>query len=324
MKAHIEKIIKNPIVYANNVPIDVLVKILEKLSHNYYNTSEESIDDETFDNIKDVLQKRDPNNPYLSIVGAPIIGTKNKVILPYEMGSLIKNKEMPISKWITKFIGPYVISDKLDGASAQYYKNNVGKSFLYSRGDGIKGQDISHLLPFLFSSKIIDSLPNGISIRGELVISKKNFKNINNMKNSRNAVAGLVNSKHINDNIAKNTTFVAYGILHPRYLFSDQMEMLKKWKINTVHNTILNKLTDDSLKIYLNDRKKNGEYEIDGIVCGDNSKIYVHKGGYPDYMIAFKIKGDTKLTTVIEVLWEPSMDGYLKPRVNIKPVNIGW
>ena len=42
--------------------------------------------------MKDVLEERDPKNPFLQEVGAPIKGTKEKVNLPFPMSSLNKIK----------------------------------------------------------------------------------------------------------------------------------------------------------------------------------------------------------------------------------------
>lgn len=71
------------------------------------------------------------------------------------MGSLtkIKPKTGALDKWCKKYEGPYIISDKLDGASVQLYKDKKGNIMLYSRGKSIEGQDISHLIPYVTSKK---------------------------------------------------------------------------------------------------------------------------------------------------------------------------
>ena len=62
------------------------------------------------------------------------------------MGSMdkIKDKE-GVYKWCEKYRGPYVISEKLDGASAMLVKQN-GYMKLFTRGDGTFGKDISHII----------------------------------------------------------------------------------------------------------------------------------------------------------------------------------
>jgi DNA ligase (NAD+) len=322
-----KQLVKDPIKYSKNLSIDELVDLLEMLSDAYYNTGEPIVSDEIYDKLFDDLKKRDPDNKYLKNVGASIKGTKELVKLPFEMGSLTKIKPSgeDLNKWTNKFKGPYFLSDKEDGVSAQIYKNQAGEIFMYSRGDGIEGQNISHLLQFIISKKILKKIPNGSSIRGELIISKDNFKKIDKlMKNARNAVAGLVNAKNFNKDIAKITDFVAYAILNPRYHFKEQIELLNEYGFNVVKNKSINKLTEEYLKSYLTERRKESEYEMDGIVIVDDSKIYSHSGGYPEHSFAFKMLLDDQIaiTKVIEVIWDPSKDGYLKPKIKIEPVDL--
>ena len=323
------KLIKNNeyIKNVNTMTVEELVKILKKLSDTYYNTGQSIVSDEIYDYIREILKEKDPENSFLYEIGAPIKGTKEKVKLPFPMGSLtkVKPEEDTLTKWLKKYNGPFIISDKLDGASAQLYKDTKGETFLYSRGNGIYGQNISHLLKYLVNDKIIKKLPNNISIRGELVITKDNFEKIASyMKNARNTVAGLVNSKTVDIKIAKLTDFVTYALLHPRYKQSDQMILLKELGFNVVINKKINNLTENDLKTYLIERKKQSLYEIDGLVICDDSIIYEHKGGYPDYSFAFKMMTEDQvvIATVIRVIWNPSMNGYLKPTVEIEPVNL--
>lgn len=306
---------------------DELVKVLKKLSDNYYNTGESLVSDIVYDDLKDLLEKKDPGNPFLEEVGAPIKGTKEKVNLPYEMGSLtkIKPESGDLNKWYKKYKGPYVLSDKLDGASVQLYKDSNGKIFLYSRGNGTVGQDISHLTNYFVSEQILKNIPNGTSVRGELIISKKNFQKISSyMKNARNAVSGLVNSKTVDVKIAKITDMVTYSVLFPKYKHSEQIKLLKNWGFNVVENNIMKKMTEDDLKNYLLDRKAESIYEIDGVVCVDDSKVYTETGGYPDHAFAFKmlLEDQTVEANVVDIEWDISMDGYIKPRVKIEPVQL--
>lgn len=232
---------------------------------------------------------------------------------------------MVLKNWISNFSGPFFFSDKLDGASAQLWKDHNGNIMLYSRGDGTEGQDISNLTSLIFDKNTLNKIPNGTSIRGELIISIKNFNNVSDyMKNARNAVAGLVNSKTVDNKIAKNTDFVAYSILSPRFKYSEQMKKLESWKINTVKHKKVNTLSHNILSSYLTERKSKSLYEIDGIVCIDDSVLYEHKGGFPEHAFAYKMITADQLTTatVEDVLWELSMDGYIKPTIKIKPVNL--
>ena len=326
-KAIIKKIMLDPKAYANKSTADDLATILAKLSDAYYNGSTPLVSDAIFDELKDALIKKDPTHTFLKRIGAPIKGTKEKKKLPFEMGSLSKIKadgpDTDLTKFTQKYPGPYITSDKLDGASLQFYKDPAGKIHLFSRGDGTTGQDVTHLLKFITHST--DQIPPGTSIRGELIISKKNFQTIaNKMKNARNAISGLINSKTVDLDVASIASFVTYAILSPRYKQHEQLSLLEKWGFNVVPYKKTSTITKSSLQITLTERKKQSEYEIDGIVITDDSKIYPHMGGYPDHSFAFKMvdENETATTTIEEVLWEPSMDAYLKPTIKIKPVQL--
>jgi len=119
-----------------------LVKLLKEASAAYYNGGTLKMDDDTYDGIVERLRSLDPKNPYLDEVGAP--PAAGAVNLPYPMPSLDKIK--PGQDTLTRFLatpGGFVLSEKLDGLSAAW---NPETQKLYLRGNGLVGQDISHLI----------------------------------------------------------------------------------------------------------------------------------------------------------------------------------
>ena len=172
----------------DNLDSKKLEKILRDLSKEYYNTGESLVSDEVYDLLKEKLEDLDPNNIFLNEIGAPI-DSKEKVKLPYSMGSLdkIKPSTEELEKWKKKYKGAYIVSDKLDGISGQLYITKDDNK-LYTRGDGDYGQDISHLLKYLIDIDYLQKNKNNmklpISIRGELIISRENFKKVDKKFNS--------------------------------------------------------------------------------------------------------------------------------------------
>ena len=95
----------------DNYTIENLVATLKQADHEYYNLGNSKFTDASYDNLKDILKLKDPNNRYFLSIGAPVI--KSKVSLPYYMGSLDKIKDISkIKNWISNY--PIIISDKLD------------------------------------------------------------------------------------------------------------------------------------------------------------------------------------------------------------------
>ncbi len=325
IKKYIPRLLKDPYNYAQKVSISHLVEILQKLSYYYYNTDESLVPDEIYDMLREVLKERDPDNPYLKEVGAPI--SKDKVKLPHYMPSLdkIKPDTDALEVWKKTYKGPYVLSDKLDGVSGLLIKRKNGFK-LYTRGDGIKGQNISFLVPYVVPKKVdINDIPINTAIRGELVISKRNWEKIEDkFKTIRNAVGGLVNSKDYSVEVAKITDFVAFSVVHPRHNQEEQMLMLKEWGFDIVVWKTCKTLTNDMLSKYLKTRREKGKYEIDGIVVVDGSKSYPPPKKLPLHAFAFKaiLTDQIAEATVLDVEWNCSKHGYLKPTVLISPVVI--
>lgn len=328
-KAFIDKIKKSPSKVAEELEDEELIKLLKKLADAYYNTGTPLVEDKVYDLLFDILKERDSDNPFFSEVGATVKVDRKKVNLPYPMGSLEKVKPTTgtLEPWLKKFKGPYIVSDKLDGVSAQIHNDN-GTLKMYTRGEGDDegnvGEDISHLLKYINTGEI-KNLPKNSSIRGELIIKRADFDKIKDTyKNIRNTVSGIVNSKTVNIKFANLVNFVSYAVLYPELKQEEQMKQLEEWKINIVEYKIVKKLTQEYLEQYFQDRRKNSPYDVDGIVCIDSSKLHKLVPGYPEYGIAFKMVLDDQFTiaTVKQIIWEPTMDSYLKPLVEISPVEL--
>lgn len=330
-KTILKQINDDPVNFALNVSIDDLVTVIKKLADAYYNSSTPLVSDEIYDLIFETLKSRDPKNPVLKQTGSTVKVSRKKVKLSYPMGSLNKIKPNTgfIEKWLRQYEGPYVLSDKLDGISAQLLRKD-NKYYLYTKGEGDEegniGEDISHLVE-LIQINGLDKLKEGMAVRGELIMSREAFKkHSKEFKNSRNLVSGVVNAKTLNKNIAKDVEFVAYAMLDPIYEQPKQMKELKKMGFNLVYNFTVEsgKLTQKLLEDTLVKRRKESPYDIDGIVCVDSSQTYELQPGYPEHAFAFKMILDDQYASakVTKVVWDVSKDSYLKPVVHIEPVDL--
>lgn len=319
---HFEDFVKEPLKYAQTIPIPKLEKYLRQLSALYYNTAKSPVSDNVFDQLKDILKSRDSTNDFIIEIGAPVY--RDKVKLPFPMGSLTKVKPDTgdLEKWLSKYKGTYSLSDKLDGISALLYKkNNTVK--LFSRGNGIFGQDITHLLKYIKIST--DKIPNNTAVRGELIMSRQNFEKIKDqMENARNATAGVVNSKHVDANIAKLVEFITYNIVSPNYKQEEQYEKLQQYGFKVVPHKTVNKLSQEMLLKYFTSRREENMYDIDGIVIMDNSNAYQVTEGNPKYGVAFKavMENQFAIATVVDVEWDVSRYNYIKPRIRIEPIKL--
>eukprot|EP00960_Hanusia_phi_P053861 762478-Hanusia_phi.AAC.12 len=298
---------------------ETIAKLI-KYDHHYHTLGTPLVSDAEYDALKDALRDADPKNSYFKRVGAD---DDNAVTLPHYMGSLDKIKDTPdvLAKWVKKFPGDYIVSDKLDGVSALLHINNASVQ-LFTRGNGIKGRNITHILTQ------IQGIPRNIinqgdmAVRGELIIPKNEWK-ASYGSNARNVVAGLVNAKIMNKTVLKHIHFVAYDFVHPRETIKDAFKKMKDMGFETAFNKNQKNLSVPLLVELLQERKTTSNYEIDGIVVIDNSKKHNIKAGEnPKYGFAFKSLHlhEQVEVTVREVEWNVSKDGFLKPRVLFDPV----
>ena len=318
-----------------DLSIDELEKILIYASDKYYN-DEPVISDAIFDMMREFLQLKAPNSKVLKQIGAPPTKSKDKVKLPYYLGSMdkIKPPSNKLNNWCAKYEAPYILTEKLDGVSALLlYKDNQIK--LFTRGTATHGMDISSLLRYnkipSYESVMMylkkNKMGNFVAFRGELIISKSKFskKWETTMKNARNAVAGLVNSKTINPKLARDTSLVLYQMVDPLYPILDQLKMIKEMGFKIVHKKVVSSITFPQLSKYLLKRRTNSKYIIDGIIVTNNDIHPINKDGNPEYAWAFKdvLEDQKAISKVINIEWNTTKDNILMPTIIINPVDVG-
>ena len=305
-----------------------LNNIIQKANNAYYLNNQPILTDSVYDILCDYTIKRFPKNK-IAKEGHTKCIEKNKVKLPYEMWSMdkIKPDTNILRNWVKTYKGPYIVSCKLDGVSG-LYSTEGGIPKLYTRGNGVVGQDISHFIPYF-------NLPNipDITLRGEFIIKKSVYiqKYAKDFSNPRNFVAGIINQKNPNPLTCMDINFVTYEVLKPTLLPIKQMDYLntlissqeknKKTAYDVVKYETISTITNDFLSEILLKWRSDYEYEIDGVICMNNA-IYERKSGNPLHAFAFKMVLSEQMAEakVLNVIWTASKDGYLKPRVQIEPV----
>jgi NAD-dependent DNA ligase len=308
-------------------PVETLIE-LKKNVDSYYanNTGDADLSDERYDVLLNILEELGEKTSTL----VPVADESKKVKLPYWMGSMDKKKTLEgVEKWVKTYKGPYVMTPKLDGVSCLVvYKKGQKKLCLYTRGDGKTGSDVSPLQAF------IKGLPAAVGasfvVRGELIISKSAFEAFkDDFKNARQLVSGTVNSKHIRENVASCIQFIGYEVINDDVndgvmKLSDQLEYLQKLGSNSVASETTGEVTMDVLTKTLVDWKRNLDYEIDGIVITSNHIYERNTSGNPDYAFAFKMnmEENTVRTGVIDIVWNVSKRGMVKPTVRLEPVEL--
>ena len=318
----INSLLKDPINFLKTKTKKEIVNFLQESDIAFFNTNKTLLNDDIYDLVKDYLKKLDPKNPYFKRVGAD---EETKVNLPFYMGSLdkIKDDKKAIDNWKIKYTGSVIISDKLDGISCLFYKNDTNIK-IYTRGNGIEGQDISHLRNYITFPNITD---NKFAIRGELIISKENWESIKDLgSNARNVVAGAIHSKILNKKLLNCIEFISYDILFPEMKIEDSFNYFTKNNIKSAYHKLLefDDINLETLSKTLESRRSESNYEIDGIVIYNNKLHKLVSGNNPKYAFAFKsiLTHEQAEVIVYDVEWNVSMHKYMKPIIKFNEVVI--
>ncbi|MFY0655364.1 MAG: hypothetical protein JXR12_01170 [Neptunomonas phycophila] len=317
-----------------------LITWLQRQDDLYDNEGESEVDDATYDRVRKMTELMFGANKYFTGVGSDVRG--GKVKLPFAMNGLPQCYEGEIEGWLKPTYlqaAQYCVSDKLDGTSALViYDPNGDLQIAYSRGNGVEAADITrHIKRIHNIPKKIKATGSTFPVRMEIIISlddwptvKENFRRSNGeeYKNPRNATAGFMNSSENDDGIYQYLRGVAYTKVDASGTKSEHIDELAELGFETARYEIFNhdEMTDAVLSAYLKQQRASSQYEIDGVVIdvdqGDKRKECVTNGDFISQK--YKVADDSNyaIATVKDVPYRASKDGYLKPRINIQPVQL--
>ena len=332
-------------------------KINEFKKHDkaYFRDDSPLISDKNYDNIKEEILNLEKKYKYLDNKDSPSkkVGYKpsdkfKKVTHNIPMLSLAnafsKENIKDFIKKIRNFLNlkdsekiAFSVEPKIDGIAASL-KYIEGIFILgLSRGDGKTGEDITNNLKTIIDipKKINKSnFPKILDVRGEVYISKSDFKKIaKQFANPRNAAGGSLRQKDPNETKKIPLKFVAYGFgnVEPQNFKkqSEYLELLKTWGFNT---NSLNKIVSSIEDIDKNYRaiealRPTIDYELDGLVYKVNDLKFQERLGFvsssPRWAIAHKFSAEKGFSVIKNIEIQVGRTGALTPVAKIEPVNIG-
>lgn len=338
--------------------------------YNYHILNKQEISDEALDSLKRELVRLEseypefitPDSPTQRVEGKPLDRFK-KIRHKTRMLSLNDAfSEEEFSEWAERIkkisiknIAPFFAECKFDGlAVSLIYKNGV-LLHAATRGDGLTGEDVTQNI------KTIEAIPLKISffgealkkankkiqnavhkreieIRGEVVITKKNFEKINKEQekrglalyaNPRNLAAGSLRQLDSKITAERKLDFYAYDIVG-NFCEKHSEEHLSLSALG-FKSDALAKICESENQVFafrkLTEEKREGlEYEIDGIVVSvDDNKTYDElgiAGKAPRGAIAFKFGLKQTTTEVENIIIQVGRTGILTPVAVLKPVEL--
>ena len=264
--------------------------MLEKLKKQYYE-GDPIVSDEVYDALED-------------IVGTTPVGYSNSDLDIEHLHRMYSLKKYHEGKDKYKTDG-MVKSLKLDGSAiAIQYKNGAVKS-IATRGNGIKGKDITRFAKCLNIPSTIPIMDD-VQIGGELLAAK-------DVPNARNVAAGASGLHSVEEFKKRNLTFVAYST-NPTIsdTYTEDMNILTEFGFSSVLTTenLDDKFPNDGYVYRLDSNK---QYESDGFTAH-------HPRG------AFAVKNandvEVKVTTLREVTWQVGRTGQVTPVGHFDEVEI--
>jgi len=237
----------------------------------------------------------------------------------------------------------YVCELKFDGASISIiYKN--GRLFrALTRGDGIKGDDVTlniktiESIPHTISG---DKIPQELTVRGEVVMPRAVFNDLNKERaennlqpfaNPRNAAAGTLKILDSKTVASRKLDCLFYALLTDEIIFDNHFDNLKQAAAYgfKIHDSV-KKCSDIDEVIsfisYWEEKRKNLPFDTDGIVIKVNNLLTQEKLGFtakiPRWAIAYKYKAEEAVTKLLSVSFQVGRTGAVTPVANLEPVTL--
>ena len=292
--------------------------LLLKTTNGLYRSGFPLISDASYDLYLAALKAKSPEHEYLSTVEAEVLIDSKTVALPQKMLSTDKAYSFEeIKKWTTRLLKAAQevgveqkdihvrVTPKLDGYAA-YDDGNM----LYTRGDGVRGQDISRA--FTKGLQVANNGERGLG-PGEIVIKKSYFDTVlsQHFENSRNIQAAIIAEKKVDDLIQ---TAIDEGacVFYP-------FQLIDNWTghVDEVL-TDFERIVEQIWHVV--------DFDIDGVIFEvTNEAIKAHMGAtrhHHRWQIAFKVNDESAEVEVQSVTPQTSRTGRISPVAELVPTKL--
>lgn len=337
--------------------IEVLRKTIEEHNNNYYVLNQPAISDFEYDLLINELETLEKMFPEFNTEGSPThkVGSDiSREFRQYEhrypmlsLGNTYSFEEVrEFDNRVRKAIGNnvgYVCELKFDGASISITYKNGFMLRAVTRGDGIKGDDVTDNIKTIKSIPLRiqgPNVPEEFIVRGEILMPKASFEKINaeraeeglnQFANPRNAASGTLKMLDPSVVASRNLECLFYYLLGENLPFSthyDNLTEAGRWGFNVA----------DSLKVcydinsvlefisYWEKKRNHLPYTTDGVVIKVNSLDQQEELGLtaksPRWAIAYKYKAEQALTRLLSVAYQVGRTGNITPVANLEPVQL--
>jgi len=344
---------------------DALVEELQYHNRKYYLDDAPEISDAEYDVKMRTLQAFEKENPKLLRADSPTLKVGGEVRedfaeVIHDPPMMSLDNAMNLSE-LREFHDrlvkagvkspEYHVEPKFDGLAVDLVYEKGILSVGSTRGDGEKGEDITHNIRTAANVPLrltIENPPELISIRGEVIITLADFKKINaeqakagkkTFATPRNTAAGALRQQDSAEAKAKRLSFFPYTlgkIIDKKKRFVREMRTQEQiwrkifpalgFKTSVYHistdisglEKYYTKMTEERSKI---------EYDLDGLVVKLNNTTEWENFGAttkaPRWAIALKFPAQAAITQLESVIYQVGRTGVITPVALLSPINIG-
>ena len=236
----------------------------------------------------------------------------------------------------------YTCELKYDGASINlsYEQGNLVRAV--TRGDGVKGVDVTANVKTIRSLPLVLKEGEGVSfeIRGEIILPLEGFLKMNRdrieagedpYRNPRNTASGSLKLQDSAEVADRPLDCLLYQVVSDSLSFHTHYDALKfasgqgfkvpeTLKICKTSEEIFEFLT------YWDEHRDSLPYETDGVVIKVNSLDYQEELGYtsksPRWALAYKFKAEQAKTRLNSVSYQVGRTGAITPVANLEPIEL--
>ena len=339
--------------------LNELADSIDKHNLNYHTKDQPIISDWEYDKLVKENLELEKKYPNLKIkfsptnqVGGKILNkfTKSNHLSPMHSLSNGFNKAdlIEFDARIKKFLNletndtlEYICEPKIDGLSLNLTYENGKLICAATRGDGKTGEDVTKNISNInnIPQNLKYEYPDLIEIRGEVFITKPDFKKINSkldekdkFSNPRNAAAGSLRQLDYNISKSRPLKFLAHGIGKSSinfFQFDNFYKSIEKLGIKRNSLNLKTSKLESIHKFYEEIDKKRGilEYDIDGLVVKlnnmSNQKRLGIVGKNPRWSIALKFSAEKATTLIKNIDFQVGRTGSITPVARLESVNLG-
>ncbi len=344
---------------SNNIKerIEELRRLINRYNYEYYVLDNSSIDDMQFDFLLKELESLEKQYPEYYSANSPtqrVGGEVSKGFVQAEHDYPMLSLSNTYSKEeLIDFINRAAqsLDEKLEWVCELKY-DGVAISLLYengkfvralTRGDGVKGDDVSDNIRTIKSIPLEiygENLPSKFEIRGEVIFPHKafeafNLKRIENgeepFANPRNAASGsikLLDSKEVAQRKLECFLYYMIGEGIEEKLHYNRLTQARSWGFNVPKYVAIAKSVDEIMDFinYWDTERHNLPFDIDGIVIKlNNTNQWQQLGATaksPRWATAFKFKAEQAKSKLLDIEYQVGRTGIVTPVAVFEPVRL--